>query len=92
MEPLSNRPGENIPPFDFDKRKKELVKKYGETLPISDSDVISSALYKDVFEDYCEIRNKYGYLSDIPTEYLLRPVKQGEEVSLTLRDGSPMDF
>ena len=75
MKPLDGRPGESIEPFDFETRKTELIAKYGETLPISDADVISSALYKDVFEGYCDIRNKYGFLSDIPTEYLLRPLE-----------------
>jgi len=47
---------------------------FGDYLEIKDSDVITAALYPEVFDDYCNFRKKYGHLIDVPTEYLLRPV------------------
>lgn len=61
-------------------------------IKINDSDVISHALYPDVFKDYCEFKLKYGELQYIPTEYLLRPLNQGEEVNLTTKNGKPLDI
>lgn len=72
MKPLEGRPGDSIPAFDFDKRKLELTKKYGQYIDITDADVISSSLYEDVFEDYAEMKLKYGHITDLPTEYVLR--------------------
>lgn len=76
MEPLHERPGKSIEPFDFAARKKELKDKFGQCLEIKDTDVISSALYPDVFEDFCNFREKYGHINEIPTEYLLRPIEE----------------
>lgn len=36
-------------------------------------------------------RKEFGNISSLPTEYVLRPIKQGELVKIQLGDGSHMD-
>lgn len=55
---VEGRPGANIPRIDFAKLKSELVEKHGDS--ITDTDVLSSALYPKVFDDYQDFRKTYG--------------------------------
>lgn len=55
---MEGRPGANIPRIDFAKLKSELVEKHGDS--ITDTDVLSSALYPKVFDDYQDFRKTYG--------------------------------
>ena len=58
-EPITCRPGELLPPVDFDAAKKEVEK----FLPNpSDQMVISWCLYPKVVEEYCRHRKEYGYI------------------------------
>lgn len=92
LKPISGRPGDSIAPLDFAKLTKELEEKHGKELDIRPVDVLSAALYPDVFEDYCKFRKEYGNITVLPTEYVLRPIKFGELVSITLKDGTKMDI
>ena len=49
-KPISGRPGESIPPVDFDKLKEKLIDDHYEKggLPITDKTVMSAALYPQV--------------------------------------------
>lgn len=89
--PITGRPGDSIPPFDFEKTKKDLEEKHGKELDIRPVDLVSYALYPDVFEDFCKFRKEFGNIGILPTEYVLRPMKYGELLRLTLKDGTPMD-
>ena len=92
VKPIHGRPGESILPMDFEKLKRDLNEKHGKELDIRPVDVISAALYPEVFEDFCNFRKEYGNLTVLPTEYLLRPIKFGEKVSLSLKDNTQMDI
>lgn len=59
------RPGAKLAPIDFKKLKADLVELYGSA--ISDSDVLSSALYPKVFEEYQEFRKTYGPVDKLDT-------------------------
>jgi pyruvate carboxylase len=90
-KPITGRPGDSIPPYDFEKVRKELEERHGKELDIRPVDLVSYALYPDVFEDFCKFRKEYGNITVLPTEYLLRPIKYGETVSVNCKDGSKMD-
>jgi pyruvate carboxylase len=90
--PINGRPGDSIAPLDFAKLKSELEERHGKELEIRDVDVLSAALYPDVFEDFCKFRKEYGNITVLPTEYVLRPIKFGETVSVVCKDGTPMDI
>ncbi|PIK38442.1 carboxylase:pyruvate/acetyl-coa/propionyl-coa [Apostichopus japonicus] len=55
---IDGRPGETLPPLDFDALSTELTEKHGTF--ISDVDVMSSALYPKVFDDFANFRKEYG--------------------------------
>lgn len=91
-KPITGRPGDSIPPLDFDKLRKDLEEKHGKELEIRDVDLLSAALYPDVFEDFCKFRKEFGNITVLPTEYVLRPIKFGEVVKIVCKDGTPMDI
>ncbi|RMG99652.1 MAG: pyruvate carboxylase [Deltaproteobacteria bacterium] len=84
-KPIEGRPGASLPPFDFDGHRAELVERFGER--IRDVDVISSALYPEVFREYMEAREKYSDLSVVPTRAFLAPLVPGEEIQVEIERG-----
>lgn len=58
-EPITCRPGELLPPVDFDVARRE-VEKFSPNP--TDRSVISWCLYPKVVEDYCRYRQSYGYI------------------------------
>lgn len=58
-KPLVGRPGDNIPPVDFDLERSKLEQKYGST--ITDEDLISALFYPKVFDEFMKSREEYGW-------------------------------
>ncbi len=84
-KPIEGRPGASLPPFDFEARRAELVERFGPR--IRDVDVLSSALYPDVFREYMEARERYSDLSVVPTRAFLAPLAPGEEIQVEIERG-----
>lgn len=76
-------------PLDFDRLRDELYEKHGRH-NVTETDVLSAALYPKVFDDYRDFTNKFGDLSGIPTAHFLTPMKIGEEFSFELETGKMM--
>lgn len=76
MPRVTGRPGESLPPLDFNKIKNELKERHPH---ISDRDVMSAALYPTVTEDYLNFRELYGPVDKIDTRIFLVGPKIGEE-------------
>ena len=55
---IEGRPGEEMPPFDFDALEAKLKKVHG--AEIDECDVMSAALYPKVAEDFFKFRSTYG--------------------------------
>lgn len=85
-EIFKGRPGADLPAYDFEGEKKKLIEKYGPER-IKDEDVISHALYKDVFADWKRFEDNYGEVTKIPTRYFLRPMKVDEEIAVEIEEG-----
>lgn len=83
---FEGRPGAELPPFDFEKTKKDLTEKYGEDRA-QDHDVLSYALYPKVFTDWKEYEDKNGDISHLPTRYFLQPMKFDEEIEVKYNEG-----
>ena len=66
---IDGRPGEFMDPLDFDKLREDLESKHNE--PMSDKDLLSSALYPKVFDDYVEFRHQYGPVDTLDTRTFL---------------------
>jgi len=85
---VDGRHGAFLPEFDFDSHKKELIRKYGEQ--INDKDVISSAIYPKVFEDFISFREKYGPVSKLDTRSFLIGPDIGEDIAVDLEKGKTL--
>ncbi|TPX70729.1 pyruvate carboxylase [Chytriomyces confervae] len=88
LKAIEGRPGASMPPLNMNDLKAKLVEKYGE---VRDVDVLSAALYPKVFEEYMDAVGLYGEVTQIPTQYFLRPMDVGEEFQFDLeKDGKRM--
>jgi len=83
---FDGRPGAELEPYDFDKATGELQAVYGEDR-ITHKDVLSHALYPDVFKDWLVFENVYGPMDPLPTHVFLRPMKVNDEVSFAVEKG-----
>lgn len=77
LSPISGRPGQHLAPLNFIQLKDELIEKH--TSPISDTDVISAAMYPKVCDDYIKFREEFGPVALLDTRIFLTGPKVGEE-------------
>ena len=82
LEAVDGRPGVSLPDYDFDEATKLLKKKYGAKF-INEKDVLSHALYPNVFSEWKEFESVYGEVSQLPTDLFLNPMKEGDEVEFS---------
>ena len=79
------RPGADMADYDFDEAEEKLVAKYGQG--IRPQDVLSHAMYPKVFADWQTFMAVYGEVEVLPTNLFLKPMKEGDEVTLELSKG-----
>ncbi|XXQ36528.1 Pyruvate carboxylase [Plasmodiophora brassicae] len=82
---FKERPGKTLPPLDFADLRDRLEKKF--SFPIRECDILSAALYPQVFDEYGEFVTKYGDISVLPTPLVFAPVAVGKEVSFEIERG-----
>ncbi len=83
--PINVRPGELIPPADFDGNRKRLELELNHH--ISDQDLVSAFLYPGVFEEFDRHRALYGDISVVPTSVFYYGMEPGEETALEIEEG-----
>ncbi|TPX62454.1 pyruvate carboxylase [Spizellomyces sp. 'palustris'] len=86
---IEGRPGATMAPLDIAELKRDLEERWGEGA-VRDEDVISSALYPKVFDEFRTVRDQYGDLSTLPTQFFLRPLKVGEEFTFNMEQGKTL--
>ncbi|NVB39980.1 pyruvate carboxylase [Pseudenhygromyxa sp. WMMC2535] len=82
---IEGRPGASLPPLDFDALRRELEGKWGPH--IREVDVLSAALYPQVFTEYMKFRNDFSDVSLLPTRNFIGAMKLGEEISFEIERG-----
>jgi len=87
LEPIEGRPGASLEDYDFEKERASLIKQYGQT-NIDDKDLLSYALYPDVFVDWKEFETVYGEVSKLPTHVFLNPMQEGQEYEIEMTGGN----
>lgn len=87
-EPITCRPGELLPPEDFD-YITEGLKKYFNVKP-SKKDIISYALYPDVFTDYLKYVKENGDLSRMNSDIFFHGLAEGEIAEVEITEGKTM--
>ncbi len=88
QQPLTGRPGEMMPPADFQKAARELAKLL-ERDPTR-QEVVSSLLYPKVFADYAKHELKYSDVSHLPTPVFFYGPDPGEEFSVEIEQGKTL--
>jgi pyruvate carboxylase len=86
--PTDERPGKFLSPFDFEGAKKELENKYKKIFKFRE--LISYALYPNVFEDYINFNDEYGDVTKLSTKDFFYPLKQNEETSVIIEPGKKL--
>jgi len=88
-EPITGRPGERLEPADLDALRAELEAQHP-SARIREVDVMSAALYPQVFADYFAFRAEFGDVSVLPTRQFLAPLDVGEEIHVTIERGKTL--
>ncbi len=85
---LDGRPGASLPDLDLTARRQELKARHGDD--IRDVDVLSSALYPKVFDEYKAFRREFSDVSMLPTRAFLAPLTLGEELWVEIETGKTL--
>ena len=83
--PITCRPGELLPPEDFDGIRKKLQDELG--LEGTDREVISYAIYPKVFEDYIKSIRKDGSFRYMGSDIFFHSLAEGETCEVKLGEG-----
>ena len=84
-EPITCRPGELLPPEDFDAIKKHLVEDL--ELEGNEQQIISYAMYPKVFEDYIKSLRKEGNFRYMGSDIFFHSLAEGETCEVKLGEG-----
>ncbi len=79
------RPGASLPALDFPALTRELEQTWGSH--IRDVDVVSAALYPQVFAEYMAFRRDYSDVALLPTRSFIAPMRLGEEINFSIEPG-----
>ncbi|MFN9413675.1 MAG: pyruvate carboxylase [Pirellula sp.] len=79
------RPGETLPPVDFDAIAQQLKPKLGRDATLRDS--VTSALYPKVFDEFVAHVRSYGDVSLLPSPIFFFGPAIGEEFSIDIEPG-----
>ncbi len=88
-KPMQGRPGVELAPLDLAKMKKDIEAEHP-GITIHDHDVMSAAMYPDVFREYRSFRSERGDVSRLPTRPFLIGIGKGEELMFDIERGKTL--
>ncbi|MFR2891704.1 pyruvate carboxylase [Peptoniphilus grossensis] len=86
-KPITKRPGQLLPDEDFDAIKKHLEDKGIEP---REEDLISSALYPKVFDDYIDYIKENGEVTRIGSDVFFHGLMEGESTEISIEEGKTL--
>ena len=86
-EPITCRPGELLPPIDFEEARKE-VEKFAPN-PTKRT-VISWCLYPKVVQEYHKHRQEYGYITRMGSHIFFNGMAPGETNQINIAEGKTL--
>jgi len=97
---FEGRPGAELTPFDFANERKTLEEKWGDDTgglsgrvkgqKIRDVDVLSSALYPIVFDEFMSHKAEFGACNILSTRTFLTGMKVGDDIEISLEPGKQL--
>ena len=87
-EPVTGRPGETLPPADFDAAGEEVAKFLGREP--SRREIVTYLLYPKVYKAYAEHHKKFSDVSVIPTPYFFFGATPNEEFTVVIEEGKSL--
>ncbi|MDR3540208.1 MAG: pyruvate carboxylase [Desulfosporosinus sp.] len=84
-KPITVRPGELLPDEDFDSIAKHLRDKF--QFEPTKQDILSYALYPEVFEGFLKIIAEYGDLSRLGSDVFFHGLSEGEIIEAEVAEG-----
>lgn len=79
---MEGRPGASLPPLDLQMLEKELIERHGEE--VTPEDVLSAAIYPDVFAHFKDFTATFGPLDSLNTRLFLQGPRIAEEFEVRL--------
>lgn len=86
-KPITKRPGQLLPDEDFDAIKRHLEEKGIEP---REEDLISSALYPKVFDDYLDYIKENGEVTHIGSDVFFHGLMEGESTEISIEEGKTL--
>ncbi len=86
--PITDKPGESLPPVDFESVKKNLKELSGREQTIRSA--LSWSLYPKVLEDYIKDKEEESDISRMETSVFFMGMVQGETTELSIEDGKTL--
>ena len=86
-KPLTGRPGEELPPIDFEAVRKEIEQFQPDP---TWRDVLSYCLYPKVMEEYFKKRREYGYITRLGSHVFFHGLALGETNKVNIEDGKTL--
>jgi len=85
---ISGRPGEGMPPHNFNKTRAELEAKLKRD--VTEDDLFSFLMYPEVFTDFAKFNREYSDVSVLPTTAFFYGLKPGQEISVDIEEGKTL--
>lgn len=86
-KPITSRPGELLEDEDFDKIKSHLEEK---GIKPSEKDLIASALYPKVFDDYIDYIKENGEVTRMGSDVFFHGLMEGETSEIEIEEGKTL--
>lgn len=84
-EPITVRPGELLPPDDFDAFRKHLIDDLG--LEGTDRELVSYSMYSKVFDDYIKKLRSSGNFRNMESDTFFHGIALGQTTEIELKPG-----
>ena len=88
-KPITCRPGELLPPVDFDAVRKEMSAFMPEE-DIDEHSLLSYCLYPKVYEEFRRHRKEYGYITRMGSHVFFNGMALGETNKINIEDGKTL--
>ena len=85
-EAITKRPGELIPPADFEAIKNHILEEH-KLKSVNSRNVLSYALYPKVYDDYCKHLEYYNDVTRLDSHVYFYGLRKGEETLIKIGEG-----